>query len=481
MQKLHWGPSNLSGLGPRNLLRKAAWRVPLPFGFYNAFRGLDLYFAGKLKTDADDPQHPKKIFLDHVNKWIEGSPSKPVQGSEAGAAPKPIHLRTLFGRWRMKHNLKKAAFWTQEAYKRAVFGVSDDCAQFAHLAQKAGGRELAAQVICAHEQPLLNQMRAYARNYILRTSRPDPDSAKPLAEHLAAQDVGPEMALLINLFITLAMDMQPRFSSYAYDKKERARNKFDEDPEALDLWANETFRDNLLASGLVREYHSEEEEKPVEGARCGRFIVALDPLDGSSNIKTKNAFGSILSVFEEDPAGGGHKLKAAVIVNYGSMQTAVYSVGNGTHEFVKHEFISGLMSYRLTRESMELPDLGKKSVYSPGGRRPDWNPTLRNFVEKTLENEHNLVLRYSGSFASDQFYVYEYGGIFFYPGKLRWLYEAAPGAFLIEQMGGMAVDEKGRNILDIVPRDIEMRTHIYLGNRELIQKWQAAVAEQEKE
>ncbi|MFH1095375.1 MAG: hypothetical protein V1728_04110, partial [Candidatus Micrarchaeota archaeon] len=367
MQKLYWSPSNLSGLGPRNLLRKVAWRAPLPFGFYNAFRGLDLYLAGKLKTDAGDPQHPKKIFFQYIDKWVEAGQPNQVQGSETGPAQKPIHLRTLFGRWRMKHNLKKAAFWTQEAYKRAVFGVSDDCAQFAHLAQKAVGRKLTAQVICAHEQPLLNQMRAYARNYILQTSRPDPDNAKPLAEHLAAHDVDPDLALLINLFITLAMDMQPRFSSYAYDKKERARNKFDENPEALDIWANETFRDNLIASGLVRTYHSEEEEKPVEGARCGRYIVGVDPLDGSSNIKTKNAFGSILSVFEEDPAGGGRKLKAAVIVNYGSMNTAVYSVGNGAHEFVKHEFRSGPMSYRLTRENMKLPALGKKSVYSPGG------------------------------------------------------------------------------------------------------------------
>ncbi len=478
MQKLHWSPSNLSGLGPRDLFRKVIWRAPLPFGFYNAFRGIDLYFKGKLKMDVNDPEHPKKIFLERIDKWMQAGQAKSEHESGKNGGQKNF-LRVFFRRWKMKSDLKKAAFWTQEAYNHALMGVSDDCAQFAHLVQKTTGRKLASQVLCASEQPLLNQMRARARNYILRTSRPDPDNAKPLAEHLAAHDVDPEMALLINLFITLAMDMQPRFSSYAYNEQEWARNKFDEDPEALDIWANETFRDNLIASGLVRRIHSEEEEKPVEGIRTGRFIVAIDPLDGSSSIKTKNAFGSIMTVFEEDPMHGGRQVKAAVMVNYGSMQAAVYSVGNGAHEFVKHRFVSGSMSYRLTRENMKLPELGKKSVYSPGGRRTDWDPALRNFVENTLENEHRLVLRYCGSFASDQFYTYEYGGIFFYPGKLRWLYEAVPGAFLMEQMGGMAVNEKGQNILDLTPADIEMRTHIYLGNKELIDEWNGAVAKEQ--
>ncbi len=295
-----------------------------------------------------------------------------------------------------------------------------------------------------------------------------------LADHLEKSGVETQLRRLIDSFAYISLDAQHQFPKYLRGTMGN-KNKYGEAVARLDEWVNGYLCDNLVKTGLVRKIYSEELKTPLVATanKDAPFVVTLDPLDGSSNIVTNNAFGSIVGVYSEDLPQKGRKLVAAFYKLYGPVNTFVYTVGKGTHEFVKHYDSEGKASFLLLAENMKVPEPGE--VFGLGGDPLDWSPQFLKFA-KGLFREEKLKVRYSGTFVADFSQILHRGGIFAYPsskkserGKLRLVYEAQPMAFIWEQAGGASWSGKG-SLLDVEEKDVDARVPLYLGNRCLIEK-----------
>lgn len=242
----------------------------------------------------------------------------------------------------------------------------------------------------------------------------------------------------------------------------------------LDVWMNDLLVQELGKSGLVSHVASEEMGEVKEVGR-GRFSVVLDPLDGSSNVKSNNIFGTIFGIFDRKrlPARGSDLFAAGYLI-YGPATSLVYAAGGGVHEFVQgagsrpEEFV-------LVQEGLRLPSKGK--LYGVGGHRDKWIPEVKSFIAE-LEREL-LNLRYGGSFVGDFNQILHYGGFFAYPaqvdkpaGKYRLHFESNPIAFIIEAAGG-AGTTGGERILDIAATAIDQTVPTYVGNRDLIDRFRS--------
>ncbi len=249
--------------------------------------------------------------------------------------------------------------------------------------------------------------------------------------------------------------------------KTDTKNVFGETQLAADKWADKFIIDELRATGLVKTLVSEEQEDVVELNDNGTFSITLDPLDGSSNVKSNNLVGTIFGIYKQDlPAQGKNQVGAAYIL-YGPALVLVYATKNSVNEFLYTK-----QSFVLKEQNIKLPEPGK--LYGVGGLRRDWLPEFRKYIED-LEAE-GYKLRYGGSFVGDFSQILHYGGIFAYPalvdkpnGKLRLFAEANPISYIIEQAGGASTN--GRvSILDVEPESINQRIPIYIGNKGLIEK-----------
>lgn len=237
---------------------------------------------------------------------------------------------------------------------------------------------------------------------------------------------------------------------------------------------NDLFVDALRESGLVSQVASEEmgDVRPVGR---GRFSVVLDPLDGSSNVKSNNIFGTIFGVFDGTtlPAPGSDLFAAGYLI-YGPATTLVYATPRAVHEFV----LGGgpeLDAFVLIEEGLRLPSRGK--LYGVGGHRDKWIPPVKAFVGE-LETEL-LNLRYGGSFVGDFNQILHYGGFFAYPaqvdkpgGKYRLHFESNPIAFIAEAAGGAGTTGTER-ILDVPATAIDQTVPTYVGNRDLIDRFRS--------
>lgn len=257
-----------------------------------------------------------------------------------------------------------------------------------------------------------------------------------------------------------------------------------EDVKKLDIIANELFINMMTASYTTCMLVSEENEEPiiVDPRQQGKYIVAFDPLDGSSNIDCLGSVGSIFTVFRRmrrdhspvDPKEAlqsGKEVVAAGYAIYGSSTMIVLSLGSGVHGFMLDPCLG---EFIMTHVNITIPKRG--SIFSVNeGNSCYWCKGLLNYLhEKKFPKEGKpYSARYQGSMAGDMHRTLLYGGIFMYPalssapeGKLRLLYECIPMAYLVEQAGGKAMAREGLDILDIKPTHIHQRSPIYLGSAE---------------
>ncbi|MFA6328021.1 MAG: class 1 fructose-bisphosphatase [Candidatus Micrarchaeia archaeon] len=300
-----------------------------------------------------------------------------------------------------------------------------------------------------------------------------------LEQHLAKSKADAKLQKLIASFAYIALDAQHEFPKYLRGTMGEP-NKYGEAVAALDEWVNGYLCDSLVKTGLVRKIYSEELREPLLAHNDAPFVVAMDPLDGSSNIISNNAFGTIVGVYREDLPQTGRKLVAAFYKLYGPVNTFVYTTGRGTHEFVKHYDSEGKAQFLLLSEGMKLPEPG--GVFGLGGDPVDWSPLFLRFG-KDLFRKERMKARYSGTFVADFSQVLHRGGIFAYPstkksprGKLRLFYEAQPMAFIMEQAGGASWSGSG-SLLDAVDKDVDARVPLYMGNKALVAKLKAALKE----
>jgi len=275
---------------------------------------------------------------------------------------------------------------------------------------------------------------------------------------------------LIAHLSTLVRDMLPRELGLA-----GGINPYGEKQLQIDVWSNDLFTKKLLKSGLVKRLASEEMEE-VEEARAGEYSIVLDPLDGSSNLKSNNLLGTIVGVYREKPLPAkGRDLQAAMYFLYGPYHQLVLALEDGVHSFAALGRASQgarFVSDGLIRQLPKPP-----AVYGIGGLREKWTPNVRGFVE-SLE-KRKLSLRYGGSFVGDYNQVLTKGGFFAYPeltdapeGKYRLQFESNPVGFITEKAGGRA-STGTLNILDVEPSSIVQRIPTYLGDQDLVREFES--------
>ncbi len=258
-------------------------------------------------------------------------------------------------------------------------------------------------------------------------------------------------------------------------KLTREVNPSGERQTEIDVYANELFASSLLATGLVAEVASEEMAEPRRGP--GRVHVAMDPLDGSSNIATNNPLGSIFGFYSSALPCSGERLVGSAFVTYGPMLTLTFTMGSGVKTFVATEGGEG-NPFVLMEDDARIP--AEPEVYGLGGERQDWIAPVEQFV--TSLERRGLKLRYGGTFVGDFNQVLRRGGIFAYPalkhkprGKLRVLYEAAPMALITRDAGGRASDGR-RDVLSITPAALAETTPLYLGSPGLVNEVESLIA-----
>jgi len=264
----------------------------------------------------------------------------------------------------------------------------------------------------------------------------------------------------------------------------------------LDLYANEKLKSALKARGIVAGIASEEEDEFVifEGFEDGRYVVLMDPLDGSSNIDVNVSVGTIFSIYhrvtpvgtpitEEDFMQPGRQQVAAGYVVYGSSTMLVYTTGNGVNAFT---YDPSLGVFCLNQERLTYPPTGKMYSINEGYyvHFPVGVKKYLKFCQAEDEATHRpYTSRYIGSLVADFHRNLLKGGIYLYPqtashpkGKLRLLYECNPMAFLAEQAGGKASDGVNR-ILDLKPQTIHERCPFYVGNQYMVEDVERFISE----
>ena len=263
-----------------------------------------------------------------------------------------------------------------------------------------------------------------------------------------------------------------------------------EDQQKLDVYANEVFIKNLVNREIVCGIASEEEDDfiSIQGNNKkneNKYVVLIDPLDGSSNIDVNVSVGTIFSIYRritpvgtpvtiEDFLQPGKNQVAAGYIVYGTSTMIVYSTGHGVNGFTLNPAIG---TYYLSHPNMQFPDKGY--IYSVNeGNYVHFPKGVKEYIKYCQEEEEDrpYTSRYIGSLVSDFHRNIIKGGIYFYPstskspnGKLRLLYECNPMAFLAERAGGKASDGFNR-ILDIKPSKLHQRVPFFCGNKDMVEK-----------
>ncbi|MEZ0323612.1 MAG: class 1 fructose-bisphosphatase [Hydrogenothermaceae bacterium] len=252
-----------------------------------------------------------------------------------------------------------------------------------------------------------------------------------------------------------------------------------EDVQKLDELANNLLIEYLSSSGEFFALVSEELDEPIfppEG-KDAKYIIAFDPLDGSSNIDVNVSIGTIFSIHRRinsdisDFLQEGYKQVAAGYVVYGSSTMFVLSTGSGVNGFTLDPSVG---MFLLSHPDIKVPEKGKIYSFNESNIKK-WEPqSLVSYVEAL--KEEGYTSRYIGSMVADVHRTLIKGGVFAYPadtknknGKLRLLYEASPMAFLITQAGGMATTGR-EDILNVKPTDIHQRVPVFLGSKKEIQQ-----------
>jgi len=263
-----------------------------------------------------------------------------------------------------------------------------------------------------------------------------------------------------------------------------------EGQKKLDVYADEQFISALRSGGECCVVASEEHDDCIfidsHISKNAKYIVCIDPLDGSSNIDVNVSVGTIFSIYRRtDPTGPirpeevlqpGTQQVAAGYVIYGSSTMLVYTTGKGVNGFTLDPSIG---EFCLSHPNMRMPSDG--TIYSINeGNYVKFPQGVKDYIKycqvEDAETHRPFTSRYIGSMVADVHRNLIKGGVFLYPttsshpqGKLRLMYECNPLAFIVEQAGGKATDGH-RRILDIQPQYLHERTPIFIGSTAMVEK-----------
>ncbi|ANH59375.1 class 1 fructose-bisphosphatase [Dokdonia donghaensis] len=263
-----------------------------------------------------------------------------------------------------------------------------------------------------------------------------------------------------------------------------------EDQQKLDVMANDTFIRTLTNRNILCGIASEENDDFISlegqnGDNNNKYILLMDPLDGSSNIDVNVSVGTIFSIYRrvtppgtpvtiEDFLQPGREQVAAGYIVYGTSTMIVYTTGHGVNGFTLNPAIG---TFYLSHPNMQFPEMG--NIYSVNeGNYVQFPDGVKKYIKYCQEEAEGrpYTSRYIGSLVSDIHRNMIKGGIYMYPksskatnGKLRLLYECNPMAFIAEQAGGKASDGYTR-ILDLKPTELHERVPFFCGSRLMVEK-----------
>lgn len=263
-----------------------------------------------------------------------------------------------------------------------------------------------------------------------------------------------------------------------------------ENQQKLDVLANEKFIQTLKKREIVCGIASEEEDDFIsinsyDNNHQNKYVVLIDPLDGSSNIDVNVSVGTIFSIYRrvtpigtpvaiEDFLQPGVNQIAAGYIIYGTSTMLVYTTGDGVNGFTLNP---ALGTFYLSHPNMSFPETGK--IYSVNeGNYVHFPQGVKDYIKycQKEEDDRPYTSRYIGSLVSDFHRNMIKGGIYMYPkssvaseGKLRLLYECNPMAFIAEQANGLASDGKKR-IMEINPTELHQRVPFFCGSKKMVEK-----------
>jgi fructose-1,6-bisphosphatase I len=280
-----------------------------------------------------------------------------------------------------------------------------------------------------------------------------------------------------------------RYSITSDSDHPRTTNSDGDVQTSMDILAHNLF-ENALRSSPVGILVSEELEEAVVLNQSRRLAVAIDPLDGSSNLETNIPVGSIFSIFEFEPTElpltkdsflnrQGSSQVAAGFFMFGPQTKFVLTLLDGTHIFTLDPETS---EYVLTHANVRLPDSKREFAINASNYRY-WDDSIRGYVDDCIAGEkgpreENYNMRWIASLVAEVYRILVRGGIFLYPrdtrpdyknGRLRLLYEAFPISLLIEQAGGAATDGEKR-ILDQVNSGLHGRVPLIFGSNDKVER-----------
>ncbi len=262
----------------------------------------------------------------------------------------------------------------------------------------------------------------------------------------------------------------------------RGVNSDGDGQKALDVLADEMFLDALMTTS-VRHYASEEQEEVVTANPEGRLALAIDPLDGSSNIGVNVSIGTIFSIFPAADTPDASFMRpareqiAAGYIIYGPQCAFVASWGKGVHVFILDPLTR---RFRLSQSGLKIPaDSTEFSINTANYRH--WPVPVRAYVDDCVAGtegprSRDFNMRWVASLVAETHRILMRGGIFLYPedsrrgyelGRLRHVYECAPIAFVIEEAGGGATNGMDA-ILDRVPASLHVRSPFVFGSADKV-------------
>ncbi|HEU4987722.1 MAG TPA: class 1 fructose-bisphosphatase [Rhizobiaceae bacterium] len=304
-----------------------------------------------------------------------------------------------------------------------------------------------------------------------------------------ADGIRPAVRTIVHQLAAAALEVRRIINQGPLEAEHRAKrgsNGHGDDQKGLDVLADSIFLEACRAAP-VAAYASEELERAQLLDEKAPIAVAIDPVDGSSNIDTNISIGTIFSLLPGDlPLAGvpdsnpaalflqpGNRQIAAGFFIYGPQLTLVLTCGSGTHVFVHS---ARLGTFVQMAESPSIPIRTQEFAINMSNYR-HWNDGVRLYVDDCLKGsegprEKDFNMRWIASMVAECYRILMRGGIYLYPGddrkgyrdgRLRLVYEANPVAFLIEQAGGAATDTINR-ILDLVPESLHQRVPLVFGS-----------------
>jgi len=257
-------------------------------------------------------------------------------------------------------------------------------------------------------------------------------------------------------------------------------NSGGDEQKKLDLLANTRFIRALSKGGEVCGMISEESESFIDLENNGKYIVAIDPLDGSSNIDVNVSVGTIFSIYkrisainspliESDFLQKGRAQIAAGYILYGTSTMLVFTTGKGVNGFTYEQTLG---EFVLSNANILCNETGYIYSINEGISNSIIDVKVKKYIQYCKDKEYSA--RYIGSLAADFHRNLLLGGIYLYPattkyptGKLRLMFESNALAFVIEQAGGKATNGE-MDILDIQPTTIHQTTPLYIGSKQMI-------------